>query len=783
MKKIVGISLIAALFIFSACKKNAAPTCSIIVPVEGEEIAKGSIYTLMSEADDPDGNLASVGFFINNIGVDSPDKIIYSYDWDTDEVNVGSHSIAVVALDDEGERSTTYHNIMIIDLLPETDFVTENVAVMVGDTVIFTDLTLNYPIAWSWQFGDGDNSEEQNPKKTYAESGIYSVSLTTTNTSGSDIEAKTDYIVVSQTGEAPVAGFSVDEEIIEEGTTVNFTDLSANSPTSWSWDFGDGGTSAGQNPSYTFNSPGVYTIQLTASNNYGSTTEIKEGFITVNESDIIPVAHFVANQTMINIGDTVIFADSSANSPTSWTWDFGDGGSSSVQSPEYIYSSPGTFSVSLVVSNDAGSDSKTITDFITVSSGSIPTADFMADQTSINVGDTVNFTDSSTNSPTDWFWDFGDGNTSTEQSPTYVYFAPGVFSVSLTASNNVGSDTKTIIDYISVQGLVPVTDFTADATIAILGDTINFTDLSSNAPTSWLWNFGDGNSSNEQNPSYEYTITGSFTVSLTTSNTSGTDSEIKTSYISISNALPEADFSADQTVIEEGNTVNFTDLSTNYPNTWIWDFGDGGSSSGQNPSYTFVTPGTYTVSLTASNNAGSNTEIKTDYIVVNVLNNIPVTDFTADPTTINVDNEISFTDLSSNAPTSWLWNFGDGETSTDQNPVHSYTVSGVYSISLTSANNYGSSSETKTDYITITAIPEADFSADQTTIMAGESVQFTDLSTNSPTSWLWDFGDGTSQGQNPIFTFNTPGVYTVTLTVTNSFGSDIESKTNYIVVN
>lgn len=699
MKKIVGIGLIAALFIFGSCQKNKAPTCSITEPAEGEKIVKGSVYTLTGSAEDADGNLTSVGFYIDNSGVGSTNGINFSYDWDTDDVWVGNHTIGLIAVDDEGENATTYRQIEIIDSDTETDFIADNLAVMVGDTVRFSDLTLYYPVEWAWNFGDDNGTSNQNPYHIYNESGIYSVSLTTTNTAGSNTKTKTDYITVSEIGEPPIAGFSASETNIEEGYSVNFTDLSANSPTSWSWDFGDGGTSTGQNPSYTYNTQGTYTVQLTVSNTYGSASEIKEDFIIVSVGDIHPVADFTADQTNIGMGDTINFSDLSTNSPTSWMWDFGDGGTSTSQSPAYIYSNPGTYSVSLIVSNIAG------------------------------------------------------------------------------------SDTKTITDYVNVSGMAPVADFIADTTVITAGNPLNFTDLSVNAPTSWLWNFGDGSTSGSQNPSHTYNTLGVYTVSLTAGNPSGSDIEIKIDYIEVVSAIPDADFSADQTIIEEGQTINFTDLSTNLPETWAWDFGDGGSSGGQNPSYIYNTPGIYTVSLTSSNNAGSDTEIKTDYIVVNEAGTIPDADFVADETTVNMGNDIEFTDLSDNTPTSWLWDFGDGETSAEQNPVHTYLLPGIYSVSLTSENNYGSDTETKTDYITITGVPEADFTADQTTIYAGESVNFTDLSENSPTSWSWDFGDGTSQGQNPIYTFSTPGVYTVSLTVTNSYGSDTETKIDYIVVN
>ncbi len=168
---------------------------------------------------------------------------------------------------------------------------------------------------------------------------------------------------------------------------------------------------------------------------------------------------------------------------------------------------------------------------------------------------------------------------------------------------------------------------------------------------------------------------------------------------------PVADFSGSPTSGEAPLTVSFTDLSTNNPASWSWDFGDGGTSSAQNPSHEYTAAGTYTVTLTASNCAGSDIESKVDYITVTepVCNETtPVADFSGSPTSGDAPLTVSFTDLSTNNPTSWSWDFGDGGTSTAQNPSYEYTAAGTYSVTLTASNCAGSDIVTKTDYITVT---------------------------------------------------------------------------------
>jgi PKD repeat protein len=147
---------------------------------------------------------------------------------------------------------------------------------------------------------------------------------------------------------------------------------------------------------------------------------------------------------------------------------------------------------------------------------------------------------------------------------------------------------------------------------------------------------------------------------------------------------------------------------------------------------------------------------------------------------------VTFSDLSSGSPTSWSWDFGDDSTdSTDQNPVHAYSAAGTYTVTLTVSNDCGSDDEIKTVYITVSETPTADFKADDTSVCVGYDVTFSDLSSGSPTSWSWDFGDDStdSTDQNPVHAYSAAGTYTVTLTVSNDCGSDDEIKELYITVN
>jgi len=401
--------------------------------------------------------------------------------------------------------------------------------------------------------------------------------------------------------------------------SVLFIDETANTPVSWMWSFGDGGTSTLQNPAHTYSTAGTYTVTLTASNAAGSATDTEAGYITVTKTGAAPVAAFVANQTTGTVPLSVQFMDASTNTPASWLWSFGDGAFATGQNPVHTYSSAGTYSVTLTVTNEKGATTISQTGYITVTKeAAVPAASFTATGSSGGVPLTVQFVDTSTRSPTSWVWSFGDGSYSTEQNPAHTYSTAGTYTVTLTASNAAGSDTTVESDYITVDPAEPIAAFAADVTAGTAPLAVNFTDLSTNTPTGWYWSFGDGSTSSDQNVIHTYESLGTYTVTLTASNSAGSNTTIGSGMITVREAVssPSASFTADITSGSAPLVVQFTDTSANTPTAWVWTFGDGESSTLPNPTHTYAAAGSYTVKLTASNSAGTNTAIRDGYITV-----------------------------------------------------------------------------------------------------------------------------------------------------------------------
>ncbi|AKB52507.1 Chitin binding protein [Methanosarcina barkeri str. Wiesmoor] len=335
----------------------------------------------------------------------------------------------------------------------------------------------------------------------------------------------------------------------------------------------------------------------------------------------------------------------------------------------------------------------------TLTSSNLPTAAFSASPTSGKAPMKVQFTDTSTGTPTSWFWNFGDGSKSFLQNPTHKYSKAGVYTVSLTVKDAAGRNTVTKTDYITVAAK-PVAAFSASPTSGKYPLKVKFTDKSTGTPTKWIWNFGDGSKSFHQNPVHKYSKAGTYTISLTVKNAAGRNSVTKTKYVTVT-SKPVAAFSASPTSGKYPLNVKFTDKSTGTPTKWKWDFGDGTKSFHQNPTHKYSKAGKYTVTLKVTNAAGINTATKSKYITVTGTSQAPTADFWGWPLSGKAPLKVKFTETSKGSPTSWKWDFGDGKSSTEKSPTHTYSAAGTYTVKLIATNEAGSSTKSKWKYIKV----------------------------------------------------------------------------------
>jgi len=228
---------------------------------------------------------------------------------------------------------------------------------------------------------------------------------------------------------------------------------------------------------------------------------------------------------------------------------------------------------------------------------------------------------------------------------------------------------------------LPQVDFSADAVTGCAPLTVNFSDLTVGTIDTWVWEFGDGTFSDIQHPTHEYTTAGVYDVSLAVTSAAGNNDTVKFGYIVVS-IPPVVAFTVSSPVVSVGETVYFTDTSTGDPFERVWDFGDGGSATAQNPSHTFDTPGVYSPKLVATNGCGTDSLTMANMIVVG-----PVAAFNVSMTTGSAPLFVEFVDESIGTVTDWAWDFGDDATDTAANPTHTYVVDGVYDVTLIISNS------------------------------------------------------------------------------------------------
>jgi gliding motility-associated-like protein len=571
--------------------------------------------------------------------------------------------------------------------------------VCLNNPTTFTDTSAG-ATSWKWNFGEpasgaNNTSALQNPTHTYGSSGIFTVTLITGSLPCTDTSIQT--ITVNP---LPTALFTYSAACF--GQTTSFTDASTitggGNIASWNWNFGDAASginniSTVQNPTHIFSAAGTYSVILTVTSNFGCQSTVT---LTVMVSSV-PVAAFTV--TTVCQGHATLFTDNStvtSGKITGWNWKFGDGGTSTIQNPGHTYALPGNYTSTLTVST-SGSCTDSITNAVTVNP--MPVPGFTA--TSVCQGLANIYTDASTigggGNITSWAWTFGDGGTSTLQNPTHIYATAGIYNVSLTVTSNNNCD-STYKSTVTVYP-IPVPAFTA--TTPCLGNATVFTNsssITSGSIANWNWAFGDGNTSNVQNPSNTYTAAGTYNVDLVIVSNKGCIDSVKQPVIV--NPNPVVNFKANDTVGCVPLCVTFTDMSNIASGTitaWNWDFGDGtANSTKQNPTHCYTKVGTFSVTLMVTSANGCSTS----WTHVNYITTypVPVANFlaTPNPTTI-VDPVVSFIDKSGGSPISWYWTFGDNLDSIklSQNTIHTYQDTGTFWTTLRIVNKYGCVDSTK----------------------------------------------------------------------------------------
>ncbi|MFN0214799.1 MAG: PKD domain-containing protein [Saprospiraceae bacterium] len=661
--------------------------------------------------------------------------------------NPGTYVATLIATNANG--SDTVSTTVTVNTVPNPDF---SYVVSKDTTVSFTNYSSG-ATSYLWTFGDGNSSTVANPVHNYTDHDsiyVYQVIMRATNDCGTVND--TQYVTIIT---APKANFTAAPTTGCAPLTVQYNNGSTPNAASFFWSFPGGMpvSSTLKNPQVVYNTPGTYSATLISINSAGRDTFSRMNYVVVNST---PTPGFTS---AIN-GLIATFTNTSTGA-TSYSWNFGDGGNSSQANPSHTYATDGIYTVILSATNACGTT--TITQTLTITTA--PTSGFTVSSSSGCAPHSVQFTNTSSANTTTFNWQFPGGNPSSSNAqnpPSVQYNLPGTYTVTMTASNAAGNS-------MSTQTIVVEAGPSANFNSTVSAVTASFTNTSTNSLT-YLWNFGDGNSSTQANPMHSYASDGTYTVVLTASNNCGTSTFTQ---IVVINTEPGAGFSVSTTSGCAVLTVNFTDISSGSPVSWEWNFPGGtpSSSTAENPTVQYFTPGVYGVTLVVTSIGGSTSSFTQPGIIT--VNGAPGAGFVS---SVN-GSAVAFTNNSINA-TSYVWNFGDGSNSMAPNPTHNYANDGVYNVTLIATNNCGSTIFEQS--VTIITPPTAGFTVGNPNGCTPFAVQFSNTSSSNATSWTWDFPGGnpaTSTQENPSVAWNSAGVYTVTLTASNSAGTSTSTST------
>lgn len=667
------------------------------------------------------------------------------------------------------------------------DFGISSLAGCVPATINVNGFGTPNPASFSWNVtgANPSTSSNQNESFSFANSGSYQICLTATF-SGGCVASKCTTVVIHN---RPTASFVANGNFptCSPPLNVQFQNTSSGNITSCNWTF-TGGIPSNFNgttpPQINYSSCGNYPVQLQVVSNFGcADTIIQNNVVNIN----CPAANFIALPSAGCAPLMVSFnSGTSTGMPTNFHWNFGDPSSpnntSTQANPVHVYNTPGCYNVLLITGNGQGCGD-TILQQNVVCVGTPPQVNFTANPTTTCAMLALNFTNLSTgvNANTTYAWDFHNVPSydveSSAMSPLYQYADTGWWDVTLIACNNGCCDTLTVNNMVHILPPVAIVKLQRDCNYHFA---MKYDGTNSIGADSYQWTFLGGTpaTSTDSIVTVVYNTTGNYVGLLTvTNNVTGCT---YTSSKSVMIRDVNANFTATPlvgcaplTVCMNNTTVDgnsYSWLITNSSNVTVF------SGSTANPCPTISTPGLYSVRLIATDvNGCKDTLLRTNYITVYGYN----ISFTSVPSSGCVPLNVGFTDQSTSPnsiATSWLWHFGDVssgglDSSTNQNPFHTYIHSNYYDVTLSINDNHGCTSTRTITHAVHVLQPVASFSLIDSTVCFGNAACVYNYSSGNALTYVWNFGDGNFSSQpSPCHGYTQTGSYNITLLIEDGMG-------------
>jgi len=572
---------------------------------------------------------------------------------------------------------------------------------------------------FSWSFGDTSTGTGASVTHSYSSAGTFVVILTVKD-SGSPQQTATSQqsVTVANSPPPPLTAsftYSPTSPQITQQVTFSGSASGGTSPYSFSWSFGDGLNGAGATVSHAYSAAGTFTVILTVKDGgIPQQTATSQQSVTITSPPPTLTASFTYNPSSPQVGQQITFTAfaSGGTAPYTYSWIFGDGSTGTGATVTHSYSSAGTFTVILKVT-DSGSPrqgSNSQQSLTVVSSPPALSASLSYSPTSPQAGQTITFTGSASGgaSPYTYSWNFGDGSTGTGASSTHTYSSAGTFTVILTVKDSSSpQQTATSQQALTVTSprppLTTSFSYTPSSPEATQQTTFTASASGGTTPYSFNWSFGDGGTGTGSSPSHTYQTTGSYPVALTVTDSNGQKTSTTQTVTVVSPPPPPltTSFTFSPSTPDAGQSVSFTGSASEgtQPYQYSWDFGDVGTGSGSSPSHTYQSSGSYTVTLTVTD-AGGQVAKASQTITVNAALSASFTYSPSNPLPLLA---VTFTASASggSSPYTYSWDFGDGTTATGASVSHSYLLPGSYTVTLTVKDANG---QTVTTSQTITVL-------------------------------------------------------------------------------
>ncbi len=778
-------------------------------------VNEDTVTTFTGTATDPESDTISLSWEFPGGQVFDGASVDYTF------ADPGTFEVTLWANDGTNNESDTI-SVDVLDTTAPTVVITDSSSLVTAEDTAFTvDGSASYDFVgitqYYWTVHDVDTTQNFDTSAfsyTWAQPGAYRVTLSATDDAGNTASGEAYVTVLDIT--APTAVFTVESPFGEDtAQTLDGTESTDNvGVVAWTWtvvDFSGPVTLTGNVVTYTWWMPGTYDVTLTAADaagNEGTKT------VTVTVLDTTPPAPILTVPSSFN-EDTFQTLDASASwdnvAITSWDWTVGRAGGTDTLSGEvvtYMWTTPGTYEATLTVSDAAGNQNSAVA-IVSVADITPPTAVVAAsDRFKVENAQTLDGSGSSDNvAIDDYEWTLTDGTTTVVlagAAPSYTWTVPGLYTVTLTVTDEVGLTNTAFLTVTALENVPPVA--VIDMASSFNEDTLQTIDGTGSTDNvgvvSWSWTLQDALGTvtlDGASVSKTWTTPGTYTVTLTVADAAGNTGSASTTVTVLDVTPPVASFSLPSSVGNVGLSLDGSYSSDNVGiASWTWTLEDVGTTltrTGSSTTYTWSAPGTFAVSLTVADAAG-NTHTKLARLHV-VDTTAPVVAAGSDKT-VNQGTTVSFDGTSTydNDPafptgTTFTWTFTDGGLRTLTGALANYFFQnpGIFQVSLAVADAAGNTGRSSLNVTVVdTTPPTAAFSLPYT-IVEG-TLQTLDGSASvdnvAVTEWAWTLEatgfKTTLSGASVQYTFETPGVYTVTLLVRDAAGHSASKTVSMLVL-